>query len=69
MEIRNKIITRDEGKRLVKNLMENFEKYFKDCIKYMNISEKTFHKTIDKFRPKHVWKKIKKWILRNAVWY
>ena len=26
LEIRNKIITRDEGKRLVKNLMENFRK-------------------------------------------
>ena len=71
LEIRNKIITRDEGKRLVKKFDGEFpKKYFRDCIRYMNISEKIFHKTIDKFRPKHVWKKIKKkWILRNAVWY
>ena len=36
----------------------------------MNISEKIFHKTIDKFRPKNIWKKVKKkWILKKAVWH
>ena len=71
LEVRNKIITRDEAKRLVKKFDGEFpKKYFNDCIKYMNISEKIFHKTIDKFRPKHIWKKVKKkWILKKAVWH
>ncbi len=71
LEIRNKIITREEGISLVKKFDGEFpKKYFKDCIKYMNISEKKFHKTIDKFRPKHIWKKVKKkWVLKKAVWH
>ena len=46
--------------------MENFKKYFKDCLNYMNISEELFYETIDSFRPDHIWtKKGKKWELKR----
>ena len=33
------------------------------------MDEINFHKIIDSFRPKHIWKKNeKKWELRQAVW-
>ena len=36
----------------------------------MNISEEKFFETIDKFRPKHIWKKDNnKWVLKHAVWH
>ena len=36
---------------------------------YLQIEEKEFYEIINKFRPKHIWKKENnKWILRSAVW-
>jgi N-acetyl sugar amidotransferase len=70
-EVRNKIITREEAVALVKKFDGEFpKKYFKDCLDYMNITEKKFNETIDKFRPLHLWKKEKRnWILKRAVWH
>jgi len=70
IEIRNKIITREEGIALVKKYDGEFpKKYFQDCLEHMKINEEEFHSTIDKFRSPHIWKKDgKKWILKHAVW-
>ena len=70
IEIRNKIITREEGIALVKKYDGEFpKKYFKDCLEHMKINEEEFHSTIDKFRSPHIWKKDgQKWILKHAVW-
>ena len=69
-EIRSGVISREEGKMLVKRFDGEFpKKYLNDCLKYMNISEKKFTSIIDKFRPKHLWKKdSNKWILKNPIW-
>ena len=70
IEIRNRIITREEGVALVKKFDgEKPKKYFKDILNYLEIDEKEFNQIIDKFRPKHIWKKEKdNWVLRSAVW-
>jgi len=69
-EIRNGKITRDEGVNLVKKYDLEFpKKYFKDFLLYINISEKLFHETVDKFRPPHIWNKAAdQWHLRHSVW-
>ena len=71
IEIRNRIIDREDGVKLVKKFDGEFpKKYFKDCLEYMQISEEDFFSTIEKFRPKHIWKKEKKkWKFRKAVWH
>ena len=68
-EIRNDKITRNEGVNLVKQYDQEFpKKYFKDFLKYIDIDERTFYKTIDKFRSPHLWKKNnKKWVLKHKV--
>ena len=70
LEIRNKIITRDEGIALVKKYDGEFpKKYFNEILEYLDMSEEEFNKTIDKFRPNHLWKKNNsKWELLQAVW-
>ena len=70
LEVRNNIITRDEAVALVKQYDGEFpQRYFKDTLKYLSISEKEFFETIDKFRSPHLWEKRKdKWFLKKAVW-
>jgi hypothetical protein len=69
-EIRNGKITREEGVNLVRMYDEEFpNKYFKDFLDYLNISEDLFYKTIDKFRSPHLWANNKgKWELIHKVW-
>lgn len=68
-EIRNKHITRDEGKALVAKFEDEFpDKYFSDIMEYLDIDPEYFHKHCDKFRPDHLWKKINNtWKLRHNV--
>ena len=70
IEIRNKIIDRDEGVALVKKFDgEVVKKYFKDTLAYLDLSENEFEETIDKFRSPHLWEKINgTWSLKHAVW-
>ena len=70
IEVRNKIITREEAVSLVKKYDGEFPKiYLKDFLEHTNLSEKKFHEIIDKFRPPHLWEKIKgKWVLKKTVW-
>lgn len=71
LEVRNKIITRDEAISLVKKYDGEFpKKYFKDCLKHMGITENEFFETVEKFRPNHVWRNQNgKWELKKAVWH
>jgi N-acetyl sugar amidotransferase len=69
-EIRSGHLTREEGVALVKRYDGEFpQKYFKEILEYMMITEKQFWDTIDKFRPDHLWeKKNGKWQLKHSVW-
>jgi N-acetyl sugar amidotransferase len=68
-EIRNKHLTRDEGKNLVKKYDGEFpDKYFSEVMNYLDIKSENFLKLCNKFRSPHIWKKIKhKWMLRHTV--
>ena len=69
-EIRNGKITREEGVNLVKKYDQEFpKKYFSEFLEYIDISEKCFYETIDRFRSPHLWaKKDDKWNLLHAIW-
>jgi N-acetyl sugar amidotransferase len=68
-EIRNGKITREEGVALVNKYDQEFpQKYFKDFLEYIQISEEEFHQTIDKFRSPHLWEKMgEHWKLKHTV--
>ena len=70
LEIRNNIITREEGVALVKKFDGEYPKrYIQDILDYLSITEKEFTEIIDKFRSPHLWeKKQDKWNLKQAVW-
>ena len=60
----------DEGVNLVKLYDHEFPKrYFSEFLEYINIKEEEFFKTLDKFRPPHLWKKNKNklWKLRKEI--
>ncbi|HNX82267.1 MAG TPA: N-acetyl sugar amidotransferase [Candidatus Omnitrophota bacterium] len=67
-EIRNNKITREEGIALVNKYDTEFPQlYFRDCLAYMDIDEKCFWETIEKFRSAHLWKKVNNtWCLRHT---
>lgn len=69
-EIRNEKITREEGIALVKKYDTEFPNlFFAEFLNYINIDEDTFWKTIDSFRPQHLWEKNKnEWVLKNPIW-
>ncbi|WP_231909379.1 N-acetyl sugar amidotransferase [Candidatus Pelagibacter sp. HIMB1321] len=68
-EIRNKHLTREEGKNLVKKYDGEFpDRYFSEIMKFLDLREETFFKICDKFRSPHLWKKEKNiWRLRHNV--
>ena len=69
-EIRNGKINRDEGKILVNRFDNEFpEKFFKDFLEYIDLSEKDFFRIVDKFRSPHIWGKDGNgdWKLRHNV--
>tara|TARA_B110000483_G_C18185318_1_gene538649 strand:- start:1479 stop:2702 length:1224 start_codon:yes stop_codon:yes gene_type:complete len=69
-EIRNDKITREEGIALIKKYDTEFPHlFFEDFLKYLQIDEDIFWKTIDTFRPSHLWKKENnEWKLKNPIW-
>lgn len=69
-EIRNGKITREEGVNLVKKYDQEFpQKYFKEFLEYIDITEELFHETVDKFRSPHLWyQENGEWKLRHAIW-
>ena len=68
-EIRNKHLTRDEGKALVERFDGEFpDKYFEEILDYINVKPEHFHKLCDEFRSPHLWKNDNgKWKLRHNV--
>ncbi|HJV88517.1 MAG TPA: N-acetyl sugar amidotransferase [Noviherbaspirillum sp.] len=68
-EIRNGKITREEGVHLVHKYDQEFpQKYFKEFLDYIDISEEEFFSTVDKFRSPHLWEcRDGKWSLRHQV--
>jgi N-acetyl sugar amidotransferase len=70
IELRNKIISREEAVSLVKKYDGEFpQKYFKDFLNHTNLDEEKFFEIIDKFRSPHLWDKINgKWVLKKTVW-
>ena len=67
-EIRNNKITREEGVQLVRKFDQEFpNKYFKDFLEYISLSESEFHNILDQFRSPHLWEKIDgEWVLKHA---
>jgi N-acetyl sugar amidotransferase len=70
LEVRNRIIDRDEAVALVRKYDGEYPKTFlKENLEYLDLTEEKFNEIIDKFRPKHLWeKKDGKWFLKSAVW-
>jgi N-acetyl sugar amidotransferase len=69
-EVRDNKITREEGVLLVKKYdAEHPKLYFKETLKYLNITEEEYWKVIDSWRSSHLWKKENnKWTLRFPIW-
>ncbi|RXK55713.1 N-acetyl sugar amidotransferase [Oleiharenicola lentus] len=70
-EIRNHKITREEGVNLVRKYDQEFpNKYYKEFLEYIDITEEQFWETVDRFRSPHLWVKADgKWKLKHAVWH
>ncbi len=68
-EIRHGHIARDEGVRLVRRFDGEFpNKYFKEDLEYMGISETRFHEIMDNARPPHLWERRNgAWVLKHQV--
>ena len=68
-EIRNKHLTLEEGKILVKKYDGEFpDRYFNDIMQHLEMKRDDFFKITDKFRSPHLWKKYKgKWKLRHTA--
>lgn len=68
-EIRDGNITREEGVELVKRYDGEFpQKYFREFVEYLDITEEEFWKIVDKYRSDNLWEKIKDlWCLKKTV--
>ena len=68
-EIRNKHITRDEAKRLVKKFDGEYPSiYLKEILEYIDLNPSEFDKLCDSFRSPHLWKKTSRgYKLRHTV--
>lgn len=68
-EIRNKHLTREEGVALVKRFDGEFpQKYFKEVMQHIGMSEEHFMELCDKFRSAHLWEKTETgWKLKYQV--
>jgi len=69
-EIRNKHISIEEGKNLIKKYDGEFpDRYFKEILSYIKLKPQIFFQLQDKFRSPHLWKKLKgRWYLRHNCW-
>lgn len=62
-EIRNGKITREEGVYLVQRYDQEFpQKYFREFLSYIDVTESEFFATVDRFRSPHLW------TFENGVW-
>ncbi len=68
-EIRNKKITTEEGKALIKKYDGEFPKrYYKEFLEYIDMKDEEFRYLTDEFRSPHLWAKVDgEWRLRHTV--
>ncbi len=68
-EVRDGHITREEGVALMRKYEGEFpEKYFKDFLDYLDISEDHFWEVVNNWRAPHLWKKINsEWLLKFPI--
>ncbi len=68
-EIRNKKITTDEGKALIKKFDGEFPKrYYPEFLTYVGMTDEEFRQTCDSFRSPHLWANVNgEWKLRHTV--
>jgi N-acetyl sugar amidotransferase len=68
-DIRDELITRDEGVSLVRKYDGEFpKKYYRECLDYMGISHERFVEVIDNARSPHLWKyENGEWKLKHQV--
>ena len=68
-EVRDGHITREEGVALMRKYEGEFpEKYFKDFLDYLDISEDHFWEVVNNWRTPHLWKKINsEWLLKFPI--
>ncbi len=71
-EVRNEKITREEAVHLVKKYDQEFpQRFFKEFLEYVSMTEDEFWNTVDKFRSPHLWQKngmeweLKHWVENN----
>ena len=68
-QIRDGVITRDEGVDLVRQYDDEFPtRYLKEFLEYMELDMDSLNTIIDKFRRPIIWKKTgRQWKLRQQV--
>lgn len=68
-EIRNRHLTRDEGKALVGRFDGEFpDRYFEEIMKYIELTPERFHELCETARSPHLWKSVDgQWKLRHTV--
>ena len=68
-DIREGLITREEGCNLVKQFdHEILEKNIENACDYLKLKRNKFDQIVDSFRLNHIWKKVgKKYYLRHTV--
>jgi N-acetyl sugar amidotransferase len=68
-EIRDGHITREEGVALVHRYDGEFPgAYFREFLTYLDITEEQFWRTVDKYRPAHLWERVDgNWRLKARV--
>ena len=68
-EIRAGHLTREEGVALVERYDGEFpQKYFKDFLEYLDITEDHFWNVVDSYRLPHLWEKVDgKWHFKYPV--
>lgn len=69
-EIRDGILTREEGVELIKKFDGEFpKKYYQIFLDYCGITEQEFEKFVDAWRSSHIWtKKSDGWHLKHPIW-
>jgi N-acetyl sugar amidotransferase len=68
-EVRNKKITTEEGRALIKKFDGEFPtRYYKEFLEYISMTDQEFRATCDSFRSPHLWAKVNgEWKLRHTV--
>jgi len=69
-EIRNDHLTKEEGMALIKKYDGEFpERYYKEILEYLGMTDQDFKDLCDRFRSPHLWRReAGKWELRHKAW-